>query len=211
MKRALLLLLAFGAGACAPAQRSLATGGAASLRASQGPVNVPGWPSVVAPASDDALPMMGVGQCQSVRPGDVVRFALRIESVEAAHAVFSQLQMETRGHHVRFREADLPLLREDVLAGGGVGTRDAAESSLYHFEFVVPPVSPGVYRVTGFAVQAPYGHSERSHVTLDRHAREQVNGYCLAVFGGSHEPVVTDFLPKPVERTAAAEPVLTLR
>ena len=181
----------------------------ASLRAANGPVNVPGWPAMAKPA-DGAADLPADGRCQGVRPGDTVRFSLRIDSAEGAKAVFAELQMNAKGRHGRFRETDLPMSRADVLAGGGVGSRDAADATLYHFSFAVPQVEPGMYHTAGFAVRAAYRHNEGARVAMDRRAREQVRGYCLAVFGGTHGPVVTEFLPKAVEHTAETEPALVL-
>ena len=181
---------------CAWSQRMVANA------AAHGPVNVPGWPSVAGQAQDIAMP--ADGGCQAVHPGDTVHFDLKIESAEGARAIFTELQMDGAGHRAKFRPADLPLARGNVLAAGASSTRDAADPTVYHFSFLVPQVDPGVYRMGGFAVRTAYGgmRGEGGMVPLNRHAREQVRRYCLAVFGGMHSPVVTEFLPRQVEQTS---------
>ena len=145
------------------------------------------------------------GACQSVRPGDTVDFSLRIDAGEGARAVVAELQMDGKSHRFRLREADLPLWRAGEFAAGGVGKRDAKDLTLYHFNYVVPQAEPGIYRTAGFAVHAVYANHEGAPVTIDRRAREQVRDYCLAVFGGSHAPAVTAFLPGPAGPVVQAQ------
>ena len=158
--------------------------------------------------------MDGSGRCQSVRAGDVARFTLRIDAVESARAVYSQFQLTMRGHRAKYHQTDLPLLRDGVLSGSAMGTRDAQDHHLYHFSFAVPDVAGGYYRTAGFTVRAQFADEMDSAgviIGLDRHARSQVNGYCLAVFGaGEHNPVVTEFQPKPAERPAGTNTSITL-
>lgn len=206
-------------------------------RAAYGPVNVPGWPSFMPPPvyastgqsegsestaqqqpvnpSTAGVSMPTDGRCQGVRPGDTVRFTLRIQAVEAAHAVYAHLQME-QGRHPHYRRTDLPLSSDDVLDGGSVGTQDAADPQLYHFSFVVPDAQQGVYHPSGIAVRAAFGAGSSDPgtlVALDRQAQDEVRRYCIAVFGdgnGEHQPTVTEFLPAPPASTSREASVAPL-
>lgn len=180
-----------------------------------GPVNVPGWPSqqpvqeslqpAAAVASTQELPTDG--RCQSVRYGDIVHFTLRIENVENAKAIFTDLQMGL-GEHPKFQRASLRVPAADAMGGGGVGWRDARDPQLYHFRFEVPVVQPGFYHAAGADVRASYGTLTTDGgvgVSLSREARRKIAHYCIAVFGdgsGDHQPRVTDFLPGRTEQTS---------
>lgn len=210
MSKRVLLLASLAFAPCAWGQAAAPPGHQVTLHAANVPVKAPVRPSVVEPAGS-GTELAQDGRCQSVRAGDTVRFNLKIESAEGAKAVFAELQLAEKGHRGRFREADLPLSRAGVMTGGGLAVRDAADFTLYHVSFAVPEVEPGMYRATGFAVRAAYSGNEDAKVRMDRHVREQVRGYCLTVFGGSHGPVMTEFLPRPVDHTAKTEPLLALR
>ena len=172
-----------------------------------GPVNVPGWsPSL----SLREVDMPDNGTCQSVRPGDRVHFTLRVENAQAARHVLTHLQLALNSH-AHFRTADLALERRDTMGGGGIGLRDSDDRQLYHFSFVVPFVDTGIYRTTGIDVLAAFGDSIATTgvgIPLDHHSRAQVKAYCLAVFNGygGERPVVTEFLPDPVEHAAIPQP-----
>lgn len=221
MKRALTLLaLSAAATTFAHAQNYV------SNPAANGPVNLPGWPSMVdagsparalptqdpAPAADPGtrqVDMASNGKCQGVHAGDIVHFTLRVEGVADARRVYTQLAMGL-GSHPKFIKTDFQLSTSDSFGGGGMGTRDGADQQLYHFRFVVPDVRSGIYHAASIGVQAIYSDSsvdEGKGVGLNRHAHEQVRNYCLAVFGGEggdHHPVVTQFLPGEIERSATA-------
>lgn len=137
----------------------------------------------------------GSGKCQSVRPGDIVHFSLTIEHVDPARAVSADLQMGTR--HAVYRQTDLPMPGDGIMGGGGAGMHDQNFGKVYHFTFRVPPgAEAGVYRGLGVNVTVDDGSA-----WVDRHAREQVRRFCLAVFGNAENgPVVTDFHGGPIER-----------
>jgi hypothetical protein len=219
MKRALTLLALTAAATIVAHGQTYA---AASNPAANGPVNLPGWPSMLDPrpvASQNAdssaavasetggrqVEMPTNGKCQGVHYGDIVHFTLRVEGVADAKRVYTQLAMGL-GSHPKFVKTDFMLSTADSFGGGGVGKRDAADPQLYHFRFVVPDVRSGIYHAASIGVQAIYSDSsvdEGTGVGLNRRAHEQVKSYCLAVFGGEggqHRPVVTEFLPGEIER-----------
>lgn len=168
-------------------------------------------------AAAESVSMQTGGRCQSVHPGDVVHFALRVEDAEAARAVFSDLHLAQGNPHWFYHEATLPLSDGNVLDGGGVGVRDAADAKLYHFRFIVPEVTPGLYRVQGVWVRAAFSSDSSDPgvaVRLSRRARTEVRTYCLAVFGngvGDHRMRVTAFQRGPVDPSREQVPLVQLR
>ena len=162
-----------------------------------------GQPSAIVDAESD-------GKCRDARPGDTVNFALTIEGVDTARAVYGELQMR-EGHSVPVRSGALPLPDFRNLAGGGLGSRDPQKSTLYRFSFRVPTqLYGGVYRGVAVLVTTdrPVTRTDRDHaVEVTHHTREEVKNYCLHVmsgFGGDGRPVVTDFQPGTVEKQAPA-------
>ncbi|MDE1161616.1 MAG: hypothetical protein PW792_06675 [Acidobacteriaceae bacterium] len=173
-----------------------------NMPAANRPVNMPGWPQQAVLRDMDTA---REGTCQSVHYGDIVHFTLRIDNVQDARVIFTNLRMGM-GKHPHYSFASMPGLDRTSFGGGGVGVRDAADPKLYHFRFSVPDVPRGMYRTAGIDVRASYGRSLDSglNVPLDRNTREKLQRYCLAVFGdgGNRQPLVTDFRSGPVERPA---------
>ncbi|MFC6647425.1 hypothetical protein ACFQBQ_17975 [Granulicella cerasi] len=173
----------------------------ANVREANGPVNMPGWPQTGALRDLDHAKQ---GTCTSVRYGDIVHFTLRVENVQDARSVFTNLRMGL-GAHPHYSYASLPMPDAVSFGGGGVGVRDAADYQLYHFRFEVPDVRSGIYRVAGIDVRANYDRDANIGVGIDKPTRVKLKNYCLAVFGGEggdHRPMVTDFRPDPVEHPA---------
>ena len=148
------------------------------------------------------------GKCRDARPGDTVNFALTVEGVDTARAVYGELQMR-EGHYEPVRAGSLPFPDFRNLAGGGLGTRDQQKTTLYRFSFRVPTqLYGGIYRGVGVIVttEKPVTRTERDRpVEVTRHTRDEVRNYCLRVisgFGGDGRPVVTDFQPGSVEKQA---------
>lgn len=163
----------------------------------------------------ESVSMQTGGRCQSVHPGDVLHFTLRVEDVRTARVVFSNLHMEQGNPRWFYNPAALPLSDGNVLDGGGVGARDAADPKLYHFRFVVPDVAPGLYRVQSVWVRASFSQDSSDSgipIRLSRRARAEVRSYCLAVFGngfGDHRMRVTSFQRGSVD--PSREPVALLQ
>jgi hypothetical protein len=166
--------------------------------------------------SGSSVAMPQDGRCQSVHPGDVVNFTLKIEEAQAAHVVFTNLHLSA-GRVGHYREADLPLSDGNVLDGGGIGTRDAADENVYHFRMMVPDVASGIYRVEGVSVRAAFTADSADggvSVRLTKRARAEVRGYCLAVFtsgSGDHRLRVTQFRRGMVDVSKEPPPLLALR
>ncbi len=147
------------------------------------------------------------GKCRVVHPGDVVHYALTIQSVEYAKSVYADLQMRPgRAVQTNFNDLPIPDLRN--IGGGGAATRDPQLGSVYHFSFTITPsVLSGIYHGTGVYVSVSDsndipGRSRR--VEVNRHTREQIAKYCLNVLsplGSTDRPLVTDFKPGSIDKT----------
>ena len=146
------------------------------------------------------------GKCRPVKPGDVVHFALTIQSVEYAHAVYAHLQMHL-GRTYTFDPSGLPAPDFRTLGGGSVATRDAQQGGVYHFAFTVPrDVMTGIYHGAGVYVTAADNSDLASgsrNVEVNHRTLEKVRDFCLIVvgpFGGDGRPLVTDFRPGPIDK-----------
>ena len=178
MKRMVAALVVLGCASMVHAQATM----------DEGPAHAP-----------QTVEVQGNGHCQTVRAGDTVHYSLTIDGVESARSVFANLQLRTG--HAAYRETDLPMPGTGLIGGGSAGARDGS-GKVYQFAFQIPAgVQSGVYRAVGVVVTLNQNVDEPIEAEVDRHAREQVRHFCLAVFGaGSGAPVVTEFHPGAVER-----------
>jgi len=162
------------------------------------PTNVSSAPQAVQAEPD--------GKCRAVKPGDVVHYALTIQSVAYARAIYADLQMRLGRTYVS--EGGLPPPDFRNLGGGGAATRDAQQGSVYHFAFKVPhDVLTGIYHGAGVYVTAADDSEVANgsrNVEVTHHTLSKIRDYCLIVvgpYGGEGRPLVTNFKPGPIDKT----------
>lgn len=146
------------------------------------------------------------GKCRAVRPGDVVHFALTIQSVEYARAVYADLQMRLGRTYIT-EPGGLPPPDFRNLGGGGAAIRDAQQGGVYHFAFKVPhDVVSGIYHGAGVYVTAADGSEAANgsrNVEITHRTLSKIRDYCLIVvgpYGGGNRPLVTNFQPGPIDK-----------